>query len=175
MIEDIQAFELDNVNTMTRTEFVAAFGTIFEHAPWVAESAWAARPFVNVDALHMAMMDVVRRSPPRTQIAFLCGHPELAGIEAQAGTMTNESVGEQASAGLDALSLNEIDDLRQLNSRYREKHSFPFIIAARRYQKAEIFSLLRIRIVRSGATELIEALAQISAITRLRIEERICV
>ena len=40
---------------MSAAEFRAAFGGVFEHSPWVAERAFAARPFASVDALHAAM------------------------------------------------------------------------------------------------------------------------
>ena len=36
---------LDAVNALTPAEFVAAFGDLAEHSPWVAEAAAAARPF----------------------------------------------------------------------------------------------------------------------------------
>ena len=173
MTETLLALDLDAVNTLERDPFVAALGSTFEHSPWVAEGAWAARPFASVDALHAAMVEVVRSAPHATQIAFLRAHPELAGKEAQAGTMTRESVGEQASAGLDALSRDEIGELRELNARYRERHGFPFIVAVRRYGKAQIFEQLRRRIEQGSDTELHEALAQIAAITRLRVEAKV--
>ncbi len=173
MTEATFALDLDALNAMDSGDFVAALGSTFEHAPWVAEGAWAARPFASLDALHAAMIGVVRSAPRATQVAFLCGHPELAGKEAQAGTMTRESVGEQASAGLNALSKDEIGELRELNARYRERHGFPFIIAVRRHSKAEIFKLLRSRLAQGSESELNEALAQIAFITRLRVEARV--
>jgi len=165
--------DLKAINALDRGNFVAEFGSTFEHSPWVAEGAWTARPFANLDALHGAMIGVVRSAPRATQIDFLCGHPELAGKEAEAGTMTHESVGEQASAGLNALSRDEIAELRQLNARYLERHSFPFIIAVRRYGKREIFEQLRARIERDSDTELAEALTQIGIITRLRVQAKV--
>ena len=95
------------LNAMERDAFVAALGPTFENAPWVASSAWAAGPFASVAALHAAMLNVVRQAPDDKKLAFLCGHPELAGREAQAGTMTMESVGEQKSAGLNALTSSD--------------------------------------------------------------------
>lgn len=172
MTEATFALDLDTVNTMEQDDFVAALGRTFEHSPWVTEKAWASRPFASLDALHAAMMGVVRAAPRDAQVAFLCGHPELAGKEAQAGTMTRESVGEQASAGLNALSQGEMGELRELNARYRERHGFPFIVAVRRHSKTEIFSLFRSRLVRESELELNEALAQIACITRLRVEAR---
>ncbi|MEC5212047.1 2-oxo-4-hydroxy-4-carboxy-5-ureidoimidazoline decarboxylase [Polaromonas sp. CG_9.5] len=173
MTDTTQALDLDAVNTLQQDDFVAAFGSTFEHSPWVAQGAWAARPFATIDDLHGAMIGVVRTAPRDTQIAFLCGHPELAGKEAEAGTMTTESVGEQASAGLNALSKNEVGELRQLNQRYLDRHSFPFIIAVRRYSKNEIFDQLRTRIERDSDTELSEALSQIGTITRLRVQAKL--
>lgn len=167
------AIDLSSVNDMERGAFVDALGSTFEHSPWVAEGAWTARPFASVDALHAAMIDVVNCAPRDTQVAFLCAHPELAGKEAQAGTMTCESAGEQASAGLDALSRDEITELRALNARYRERHGFPFIVAVRRYTKAQIFEQLRHRIGCDSTAELQEALRQIAAITRLRIQAKL--
>lgn len=161
---------LDQINALERDAFVAALGSSFEHSPWVAEGAWAARPFASVEQLHAAMMEVVRRAPRERQLAFLRAHPELAGKEAQAGTMTSESVAEQSSAGLDALSAEEAQRLRALNGAYRARHGFPFIIAARRHGKAQILAELLRRTARDSELELHEALAQIATISRLRVD-----
>lgn len=173
MADTSLSLDIPTVNALQRDDFVAALGSTFEHAPWVAEGAWSARPFANVDALHTAMIGVVRNAPRERQIAFLCGHPELAGKEAESGTMTTESVGEQASAGLHALSRVEIGELRELNQHYFDRHGFPFIIAVRNYSKRAIFEQLRNRMERDSNTELAEALAQIGAITRLRVRAKL--
>lgn len=165
---------LQQINALDREAFTAALGCSFEHSPWVAEAAWAARPFASVEQLHAAMMAVVHAAAPATQLDFLRAHPELAGQEAQAGTMTGESVSEQASAGLDALSAEELRSLHELNAAYRFRHGFPFIIAARRHGKAQILAELRRRTGRDSETELQEALAQIAAITRLRVDALAC-
>lgn len=160
---------LDAVNAMDCDAFVAALGETFEHAPWIAESAWSARPFASAEALHAAMLEVVRRAPQATQIAFLCGHPELAGREAQAGSMTDDSSYEQASAGLDAMTKDELARMVRLNHAYRQRHGFPFIIAVRRHTKAQIFDEMQRRIDRDSADEFVEAMAQIAHITRGRV------
>ena len=161
--------DLAEVNAMDRDQFVAALGPAFEHSPWVAESAWAVRPFDSVDGLHSAMFDVVRRAPKATQAAFLCAHPELAGREAQASALTDDSQREQASAGLDAMSRDEMAEMARLNADYRQRHGFPFIIAVRRHTKAQIFDEMLRRIGQDTGLEFAEALAQIGYITRLRV------
>lgn len=161
--------DLDALNAMGREEFVAAVGSTFEHSPWIAEQAWAERPFASVDALHAAMLGVVRRAPHGAQIDFLCAHPELAGREARAGTMTQDSVHEQRSAGLDALTAAELAEMKRLNAEYRQRHGFPFIIAVRRYTREQIFAEMRRRVVQPSGVEFAAALEQIGAITRLRL------
>ena len=149
-----------------------ALGEVFEHSPWVAQSAWAARPFDDVDALHRAMIGGVRAAPRDRQVAFLCMHPELAGSAVRGGTLTTDSTSEQRSAGLDAM--DAADDLRllDLNERYRRKHGFPFIVCVRHYTKAGIFAELGRRLERDTVAELDEALAQVGFITRLRLADR---
>jgi 2-oxo-4-hydroxy-4-carboxy-5-ureidoimidazoline decarboxylase len=162
--------DLAALNAMDRDAFVAAIGPAFENAPWVAASAWGQRPFASVAALHAAMLDVVRAAPDERQLAFLCGHPELAGREAQAGTMTTESVGEQKSAGLNALTSAELAEMQRLNRAYRERHGFPFIIAVRANTKQQIFDAMRARVAQDSTAERTAALAQIGLITRGRID-----
>jgi 2-oxo-4-hydroxy-4-carboxy-5-ureidoimidazoline decarboxylase len=163
------ALDLAALSAMSREQFVAAIGSTFEHSPWVAEQAWDARPFDSVDALHAAMIGVVRRAAHAVQVGFLCAHPELAGREAEAGTMTDDSVREQRSAGLDALTREEVAEMKRLNGDYRRRHGFPFIIAARRHTKQQIFAEMRRRIDEDSGTEFAEALAQIGFITKLRL------
>lgn len=160
---------IEHVNAMDRDAFMSAFGGVFEHSPWVAERAWKARPFADMGAVHDAMKAVVQALPRSEQVALLCVHPDLAGKEAEAGTMTNDSVSEQASAGLDALTRDEMLRMRELNARYRARHGFPFIIAVRRHTKASIFSEFSRRLDNDSETELQECLAQIFVITRLRL------
>ena len=50
---------MDTADRLDHDAFVARFGGVFEESPWIAERAWAARPFGSVDALHAAMVAVV--------------------------------------------------------------------------------------------------------------------
>ena len=42
--------KLAAVNALDETAFVAALGGVFEHSPWVAQRAFAMRPFASLDA-----------------------------------------------------------------------------------------------------------------------------
>lgn len=166
---DTPRFSQSDVNAMSREDFVAALGGIFEHAAWVAEEAYARLPLADAEALHAAMTDVVRAAPAERVLAFLNGHPELAGSEARAGTMTDDSTGEQKSAGLDALTAAEVAEMTNLNRDYRAAHGFPFILAVRGRDKDTVLKELRTRTARSTPVELEEALTQITHITHQRL------
>jgi 2-oxo-4-hydroxy-4-carboxy-5-ureidoimidazoline decarboxylase len=161
---------LTQVNTMPAAEFLAAFGGVFEHSPWIAERAFAARPFASVDALHAAMTGAVKNARRDEQLALLRAHPELAGKEAQAGTMTGDSTVEQGAAGLNALSREELARIADLNRRYSEKFGFPFIIAVRRHTKDGIFREFERRLGQAPEAELATCLEQVFVITRLRLD-----
>ena len=60
-----------DINTLDRAAFVATLGGVFEHSRWVAEGAWAMRPFQSVDALHTAMLAVVNDAGEERQLALL--------------------------------------------------------------------------------------------------------
>ena len=159
---------LSDLAGMDHAAFMAAFGGLFEHSPWVAEAAWPLRPFASEAARHEAMMGAVRAAPREQQVAFLNLHPELAGKEAEAGTLTGHSTFEQQRAGLDALTHDELVELRRLNAVYAERHGFPFIIAVLGHTKPQIFEALRARASNDTTHELDEALNQVAEITRRR-------
>jgi 2-oxo-4-hydroxy-4-carboxy-5-ureidoimidazoline decarboxylase len=164
--------DIATVNAMDKAAFVAALGDVFEHSPWVAERAYERRPFASPAELHAAMVDAVRAAPREQQTALLLAHPDLAGKEARAGTMTTSSVAEQASAALDRLTPEEMARIGELNRAYRARHGFPFIIAVRHYTKAGIFHEFQRRIGNDTDSEHAWALSQVCAITRMRIDAR---
>jgi len=160
---------LDELNTCDRAAFVDAVGDIFEHAPWVAERAFAARPFPSVAALHDAMMAAVRAATRSEQLAFLRGHPELGGKVARAGAMTADSVAEQGGLGLNRLSDDEFARFERLNAAYGRKFGFPFIICVRRHTRDSILAAFERRGGNDVDSEFAAAIAEIGYITRLRL------
>ena len=159
------------INAMDRAAFVVKFGAIFEKSPWVAEEAWEKRPFASPDEMHAAMVAVVKHTPAARQLSLLQAHPDLAGKEAQAGTMTASSVAEQAGAGLNALSPTEFATLKGLNTAYKAKFGFPFIIAVRMHTKEGIFFEFERRLQNDTQTEFANDLQNVYIITRLRLNK----
>lgn len=159
------------INAMDRAAFVQKFGGIFENSPWVAEKTWEKRPFASLDDMHAAMVAAAKYAPAAMQLALLQSHPDLAGKEAEAGTMTASSVAEQASAGLNALSHAEMTRMSDLNAAYKRKFGFPFIIAVRMHTKEGILFEFNRRLQNDTQTEFANDLENVYIITRLRLNK----
>jgi chitin deacetylase len=161
-------------SAMDRAAFVAAFGGIFEHSPWIAEGAWALELGPAHDCatgVHSALARIFRKSPAEKRLAVLRAHPDLAGKLAAARRLTPESTAEQASAGLDALTDEERARFTELNDAYVARHGFPFIIAVRDHDKPGILAAFERRLANDSDTEFAEACAQVERIAELRLKD----
>ena len=103
--------------------------------------------------------------------ALIDAHPDLAGKLARAKRVTEGSAREQASAGLDALTADELKRFEGLNAAYRARFGVPFILAVRGKTKAEILAAFETRLQHDPAAERATALAEIDRIAALRIAE----
>ena len=161
------------VNALPAVSFVAAFGDVAEHAPWVAEHAGAGRPFADREAMIAAFAAAVRQAPKDARLAVIRAHPDLAGKAALAGNLTDESRSEQAGAGLDSLSPEEFARFTDLNRRYGETFGFPFIFAVKGADKHRILAAFEARLDNAPETELETATEQVIRIIRFRLEDRV--
>ena len=161
---------IDNINQCDAARFIELLGGIFEHSPWVAERVYARLPFADRAELHRRMVDVVNSASLGRQLDLLCQHPELAGKEADAGSLTNESKREQAGAGLNQCSVEELAHIKHFNQAYREKFGFPFIIAVTGLGKLQIIAAMEKRLGHSSEAEFTTALGEVEKIGLIRLE-----
>lgn len=162
---------LDELNRASPDEFSRAFGPVYEHSPWVAERAYARRPFASRLDVQLALYGAVQSATEGEKVALIRAHPELAGKEAREGTLTAASAREQSAAGLGVLSPDEAALLRRLNADYRDAFGFPFVICARLNRKDAIVGTLRARLANTREQEIDNAIAQIGEIARLRLAD----
>jgi OHCU decarboxylase len=158
---------------MTREAFVAAYGSIFEHSPWIAEGAFDLELGPAHDSavgLQNALARIFRSASHDARLAVLKAHPDLAGKLAAAKRLTAESTAEQSSAALDALTDAERAEFESLNAAYTEKHGFPFIIAVRDNTKSSILDAFKTRLENDSETEFQTACAQVERIAALRLK-----
>ncbi len=161
---------------MDETAFVAAFGGVFEHSPWIAERAWKLElgpAHDSAGGLHNALARMFRSASEDERLGVLKAHPDLAGKLAQAKRLTAESTAEQASAGLDALTDAERARFSELNTTYVDRFGFPFIIAVKGLTKADILAAFERRIANSRDEEFATACRQVERIALLRLKDRL--
>jgi OHCU decarboxylase len=161
------------LNDCSADDFVAAVGFAFEDSPWIARAAAEQRPFADRNAMIDAMVAVVAHATNDAQVALIAAHPDLAGRVAREGRLTAASTFEQTSAGLGALTAEEIARFEADNGAYRARFGFPFVICARENTKATILAAIARRAQNDRATEIATALAEIAKIARLRIEDAV--
>lgn len=158
---------------MNKSDFVATFGGVFEHSPWVAKRAYKLELGPAHDSavgVHNALCRAFRSAGEEERLGVLTAHPDLAGKLAQAERLTDASTVEQASAGLDVLTDEERKTFERLNTDYTDKFGFPFIIAVKDNTKASIMEAFARRIDHDRDAEFAEACAQVERIARLRLD-----
>jgi OHCU decarboxylase len=162
---------MEEVNELGREAFVERFGPLFEHSPWVAADAWSDRPFADKDELFEALRAAMYSAPTERKLALIRAHPDLAGRAAIEGTLTRSSEHEQASAGLDRLTPDEYAAFTRLNTAYRERFGFPFVVCVREHTKESILRVAAERLEHNRDEEVRVALEEIAKIARLRMED----
>ena len=158
-----------DINAMDRVTFVAQFGSVYEHSPWIAEAAWDARPFADRTALESAMQDVIRHAGRERQLELIRSHPRLGTRR----TLTSYSQSEQQGAGITGASDADRDELRRLNSAYEAKFGLPFILAVRNANLRTILDSCRARIEHDAGLEFDESLRQVGTIAHFRLSDMV--
>ena len=168
---------IDQLNAAPAADAVALLDGIYEHSPWVAEAALAARPFQSLQHLKHALAQAVTHAPDEQQFSLIRMHPELAGKQMEANTLTAESTNEQSKAGLTNCTPEELAHIRALNAAYGEKFSFPFILAVRGprgtgLMKKEIIATFERRLHHHPDFERAESLRNIHRIAEIRLNDK---
>lgn len=158
-------YTIADINRMTQAEFISTFGAIFEETPQIAQQTWHARPFLNETDLHQKMTEVVAEMTVAEQIRLIQAHPDLGSRV----KMTEASMGEQAGAGLNHLSQEDYHQFQSLNTAYREKFGFPFVIAVKGQTKDSILAAFQTRLQHPRNIEIQQALSEINHIAQLRL------
>ena len=168
---------LAELNAADATHFVDLLEGTYEHSPWIAEQAWAQRPFHSLAHLKLALVQAVREAGRAPQLALIRAHPELAGKAMVSKTLTAESTNEQKKAGLTDCTPDEFARIQRLNSDYNSKFGFPFILAVRGprgmgLNKAEIIATFERRLGTPPDFELAECLRNIHRIAEIRLNDK---
>ncbi len=167
----IEKITLQEINTLDQDHFVQALTPLFEGPPWIVTAAWYKRPFADLAQFQQTLSTIMYAAPVEQQVALLRAHPDLVGRAALAGTLSPSSTNEQAAAGLDRLSPEEIATFTQLNAAYHERFGFPFVICARENKKDSILAGFASRLQHTREQEISIALAEVAKICSLRLHD----
>ncbi len=161
---------------LDKESFVAEFGAVYEHSPWLAEEMFDQ---AMEDCLDMTTLDadtlaerfavVFLNAPRERQLQVLRAHPALAVAGAGRGDLTASSHREQSGAGLDQYTADELALFQEMNAMYFGKFDFPFIIAVKGRDRQEILKAFRGRLNNDMETEFQTALQQVNQIAGFRI------
>ncbi len=163
-------FSLRTINAMSGTEFMKSFSAVYESSPWVAQRASQMRPFGSAEDLFSGMRRSVDEASQADQDALIRAHPDLGGKLARAGRLTADSAREQSRLGLDQLDAADYAAFDSLNTAYRQRFDFPFIICVGLlHDRHQILDAFRSRIGNTQEQERRQALDQIHLIARIRL------
>ena len=174
------ALTLEQLHTVSPDEATALLDGLYEHSPWIARAAMAARPFRSLAELKAALVQVVQNASREAQLGLVRAHPELAGKAMVSNTLTAESTNEQQKAGLTQCTPEELAHIQQLNASYGAKFGFPFVMAVRGPRntglaKQDIISTFERRVHNHPDFELQEALRNIHRIAEIRLNDKFAV
>ncbi len=168
---------LSQLNAASQADFTALLDGTYEHSPWMAERAWAHRPFASLAQLKHAFTQVLREAGREAQIALIRVHPELAGKAMVSKTLTAESTNEQGKAGLTDCTPQEFEHIQRLNAEYNAKFGWPFILAVRGprgtgLDRHQIIATFERRLGHHPDFELAECLRNIHRIAEIRLNDK---
>ena len=156
---------------MNADDFIKRYGGIYEHSSWVAKhvNGVLGDTAADTELLAKLMADCVDNASVEKQLELMRAHPDLAGKTALAGELTADSTEEQTKAGLDQCTPAEFERFQALNSAYKKKFDFPFIMAVRDSSRLEILESFERRLENDYKLEFETALQEIHKIARLRL------
>jgi 2-oxo-4-hydroxy-4-carboxy-5-ureidoimidazoline decarboxylase len=160
-------------SAMSRGSFIAVYGGVYEHSPWVAEAVATQGLTAKDDdpaELSARMSAIVEAAGRDRQLTLLRLHPELVGRLKVGEALTAESKREQASARLDECSAEEFERFQALNEAYNVRFGFPFIVAVTGMTRADILAAFATRVGNSPEDEFRTALDNVHRIARIRLD-----
>lgn len=162
---------IEQLNQLNSYKFSNLFKNVIELWPNAAVSVYKQKPFSSLIEFADEFDSYLENLSVEEKVTILRSHPDLAGKLLDENKVTKESAQEQASAGLHQLSAEQEKQLIQLNTEYREKFDFPFVICVRQSKKIEkILEGFYSRLPNTRDEEIINGINEVKKICRLRLE-----
>jgi uric acid transporter len=107
------------------------------------------------------------------QVTLMRSYPTLAGQELLAGDLGEDSLIDQAAAGLTFLNEDDQVAFARVNAAYRERFGFPLIIAVRSLSAEQVLEQAWSRLDNSPAQEHAAAVLEIAKIANHRLADQV--
>ena len=158
---------INEINQLTKNDFIDVFGNVFEKTYWIADKAFVLKPYKSSNELLSSLIKIYEKSSKEDFLKIFNSHPELA-VEKK---LTDDSRTEQKNANLDQCSDQEFIEFTQLNINYKKKFGFPFIIAVKGKKKEDILENFKQRITNDVNREFNEAKEEVKKIATIRLNK----
>jgi len=122
---------LDDVNSMSREDFVDTFGPLFQGPRWVVERAYDRRPFADTQEFRSAVQESLLTSSPEEQTELMSFYPSLGSDAVREGEAGSYSHRDQATAGLTRLTDEDHEAFVELTNAYQQRFGTPLIVCVR--------------------------------------------
>jgi uric acid transporter len=163
---------LEDVNRMSREEFVDTFARLFQGPTWVVENAYTQRPFADTHALRTAFQEALFGATPEQQRELIASYPALGSVAVAEGRAGEQSIVDQATAGLTRLTEDDYRAFEELTSAYQEKFGFQLIVCVRDVpDRQRILAQGWARMKNSATQEHAAALIEIAKIAGHRFDD----
>jgi len=163
---------LDQVNRMTREEFVETFAGLFQGPRWAVERAYEQRPFGDTHALRRSFQEALFSGSRDEQRQLIESYPQLGSQFVADGLSGEASLRDQSTRGLTSLAEPEQDELTEITAAYLERFGFPLVISVRdAYSFDKIIEEGRARLTNCASQEHAAALLEIAKIAGYRFDD----
>lgn len=149
---------IGELDSMPKSEFVAAVAPLFEGAPHFLDRLSAARPFGGPDEMFRRARAIALSMPESEQIELIDAHPRLGAPPSSVSAM---SYREQ---GYDRETTEAIADLERLNRQYEARFGFRFCVYVAGRSRGELVSVLEAALGAERTAEIQRALGDVVSI-----------
>lgn len=141
-------------------------------APAWIESMIAARPFINATALFNTSIHAFAQLTESDYLVAFAGHPQIGNLQSlhKKYASTSDSASHEQS-GMSEAKKSLLETMQTLNTEYKNKFGFIFIVCASGKSAQSMLDLINCRINNDRQTELIIASNEQAKITQIRLEK----
>ena len=152
------------LDSMSKADFIATVGPLFEGAPHFLDRLAGARPFGTPDEMFRRALAIALSMPESEQIELIDAHPRLGAPPSSVSSMSHRE------QGYDRETTEAVEELERLNDQYEARFGFRFCVFVAGRSRSELVPVLRAALAAERTAEIQRAVRDVVAIARDRFE-----